>query len=91
MSIATITYVKKPLYVEAVRISRTNFEEIIAWCGGKKCWTFKTPYIKVPVHNPRDKRQTMAFVGNWILQTERGFKVYTNRTFRESFDKAVGQ
>lgn len=86
--IDTQKYIRKPLYVDAVRITTANFEEIAAWCqgeiqengpSGKKC-------IKVRVHNPKNIRQTQAVVGDWLLYTERGYKVYTNKAFHASFD-----
>ena len=92
MSVATDQYIRKPLYVAAVRITNGNFEEIAAWCQGEILQddapgqgTGKQ-YIHVRVHNPKNTRQTKAFVGDWLLYTERGYKVYTNKAFHASFD-----
>jgi hypothetical protein len=93
MSVSTTQYVRKPLYVDAVRITNGNFEEIAEWCQGEikhdevsGTGTGKK-YIKIRVHNPKNPRQTMAFVGDWLLYTERGYKVYTNKAFHASFDE----
>ena len=43
-------------------------------------------YIRIRVHNPQSKKQTMAFVGDWILYTEQGYKIYTDRAFQSNFD-----
>lgn len=43
-------------------------------------------YIRIRVHNPQSKKQTMAFVGDWILYTEQGYKIYTDRAFQANFD-----
>ena len=93
MGITTARYVKKPLYVEAVHITNANFAEVAKWCKG---WirTEHDPldsastkkYIKLETHNPINKRQTKAYVGDWLLKTSRGFKIYTDKAFRESFD-----
>ena len=45
-------------------------------------------YIKVRVVRPANDRQTMAFVGDWILYAGTGYKVYTDRAFQKSFSKA---
>lgn len=45
-------------------------------------------YIRIRVHNPQSSRQTKAFVGDWILYTEMGYKIYTERAFEENFDLA---
>lgn len=44
-------------------------------------------YIKVRVQRPANDRQTQAFVGDWILYAGTGYKVYTDRAFKKSFDK----
>lgn len=92
MAIATEKYIRKPLYVDAVRITHKNFEEMAAWCQGE-IQQDEVPgegssklYIKVRVHNPKNPRQTKAFVGDWILYTDRGYKIYTNKAFHASFD-----
>lgn len=93
MSVSTEQYIRKPLYVAAVRITNGNFEEIAAWCQGEILQddvpgqgTGKQ-YIHVRVHNPKNTRQTKAYVGDWLLYTERGYKVYTNKAFHASFDE----
>ena len=43
-------------------------------------------YIRIRVHNPQSVRQTKAFVGDWILYTERGYKIYTDKAFKDNFN-----
>jgi hypothetical protein len=92
MSVTTTKFIRKPLYVDAVRITRENFNDVAAWCQGEiqrdeipGKGTSK-PYIRIRVHNPKNPRQTKAFVGDWLLYTERGYKVYTKKAFHASFD-----
>lgn len=42
-------------------------------------------YIHLRVHNPQSSRQTKAFVGDWLLYTERGYKIYTDKAFKDNF------
>jgi hypothetical protein len=93
MGIATEKYIRKPLYVDAIRVTPENFDEVVAWCQGEaqveeipSSGTTKK-YIKIRVHNPKNPRQTKAFIGDWVLYTERGYKVYTTKAFRAAFDK----
>lgn len=44
-------------------------------------------YIRIRVHNPQSAKQTKAFVGDWILYTDKGYKIYTDRAFQLNFDK----
>lgn len=44
-------------------------------------------YIQVDVINPRSLRQSRAYVDDWVLGTETGYKIYTARAFENSFDE----
>jgi hypothetical protein len=95
MSVSTTQYIRKPLYVDAVRVTGENFDDIAAWCQGKvkedddpEKGTGKK-YIHVRVHNPINPRQTRAYFGDWILYTEKGYKIYTNPAFRAAFDEVT--
>jgi hypothetical protein len=95
----TQRYVRKPLFVDAVQVTEDNFLDIARWCFGEILNNDDTPvaegqgvepskqYIHVRVHNPKNPRQTKAFVGDWILYTERGYKVYTTKAFLANFVK----
>jgi hypothetical protein len=92
MEVTTQKYIRKPLYVDAVRVTAANFDDIVAWCQGE-VQVDEIPgsgvtkkFIKVRVHNPKNPRQSKAFIGDWLLYTERGYKVYTNKAFHGSFD-----
>lgn len=99
MEVTTQKYIRKPLYVEAVQVTLENFVDVAKWCHGEiKDYNDKTlvgaeaenplteRYIHVRVHNPKSVRQSKAFIGDWLLYTERGYKVYTQRAFKNSFD-----
>lgn len=81
---------KKPLIVEAVRVSASNFNEVAGWCQGTIETGDGSEYIKVHVLNPMNDRQTRAFVGDWILYAGRGFKVYKDKAFTGAFDALSG-
>lgn len=95
MGVNTEKYIRKPLYVDAVRVTETNFNELVGWCQGEvefeeggRDGAAGRKYIKIRVHNPKGPRQTKAFVGDWILYTDRGYKIYTNKAFKAAFDPA---
>ncbi len=89
----TEKYVRKPFYVEAVRVTAENMAEVASWCGGTIEHQLPTnvrpefDYIKVNVERPTHPRQTMAAIGNWVLRVGTSFKVYTNTSFMSTFDK----
>lgn len=82
-------YTRKPFEIEAVQVTEQNFGEVAAWCKGEIVTTAKGEtserHIKVRVHRPLTERQTMAFPGDWVLFAGKGFKVYTDKAFVQSF------
>lgn len=104
--IRTTKYVRKPLFVDAILITNENFGEVARWCQGEIRTRAEellvdqnsddpripsTCFIHVRVHSPKNMRQTKAFVGDWLLHTEKGYKVYTGKAFELSFDLANGK
>lgn len=94
----TKKYVRRPLYVEAVQVREDNFADIVRWCFGRVQNIDGSPveptaeldphkqYINVRVLDPKNARQRMAYLGDWILYTERGYKVYAPKAFQANFD-----
>ncbi|QGJ88052.1 hypothetical protein SEA_AVAZAK_75 [Gordonia phage Avazak] len=94
----TQTFQRKPFQVEAVQITEENFEMVADWCGGSIV-TVQEPsvkqllpgepkrFIQVSVTRPLTKRQTEAYVGDWILFASKGYKVYANRPFLKNFEE----
>lgn len=99
MEIVTQRFIRKPLYVDAVEVTEENFRELARWCQGKILKSDGSPldkteepepkacFIHVRVHHPKNSRQTKAFVGDWLLYTELGYKVYTPGAFEGAFDR----
>ena len=92
----TQQYQRKPIIVEAVRVTEENFTEVAHWCQGAivgkhglslgKLSEDQTKFIKVRVINPQRVRQTKAYVGDWVLYSEyNGYKVYTDGAFHNAF------
>lgn len=96
-TVVATKYVRKPLYVDAVQVTEENFGDVALWCmgditrnDGADNPTYeddpKAHHIRIRVHNPQSQRQTKAFVGDWILYTDRGYKIYTEKAFKDNFD-----
>lgn len=81
----TQKFIRKPFEIEAVQVTAENMEEVAAWCTGLIQNEPKGHYIKVQVHYPLTPRQTKAFVGDWVLKSKKGYKVYTDSAFQTSF------
>jgi hypothetical protein len=80
-------YVRKPVYVDAIRVTDDNMETLKDWCSGEIRSDPPAWYIAVDVHTPKNERQTKAYVGDWLLSTDKGFKIYTDKAFRENFTR----
>jgi len=86
MTLEVQRYTHVPLYVQAVPVTAENIEEVATWCGG----TLQTDdemklYIKVATIRPLRDRQTMAYVGDYVLKTDVGHKIYTKKAFVRGF------
>lgn len=84
----THKFARKTFYVDAVRVSEANINEVAEWCGG----TIKEDetghaFLSVEVNRPLTERQTQAFIGDWVLFAGTGYKVYTPKAFDKSFEK----
>lgn len=80
-------FVHKPFQVQAIRVTEENLQTVETWCGGNIQTHPKTgnKFIKVAIYRPISMRQTMAFVGDWILQSPTGFRVYPDVAFHKHF------
>lgn len=94
----TETYQRKTFEVQAVQVTEENFHEVAEWCNGQIITPQEpqmalegmesTPksYILVFVHRPLTPRQGQAHIGDWVLWTLKGFKVYTDAAFHKNFE-----
>lgn len=87
-------FIRKSFPVDAVRVTVDNLEEVAKWCSGeiRDDTTEDNPsghskMIWVMVQYPMNDRQSKAYVGDWVLYSGRGYKVYTDRGFRKVFDE----
>lgn len=82
-------YMRNPLYVHAEQVSASNMATLAEWCGGTIQSDAKAKaFIKVNVLRPTQVRQGQAYVGDWILKTESGYKVYGDKAFQKDFVEA---
>lgn len=92
--IEPVKYARKPFEVDAVRVTAENMAEVATWCRGEVSLEGELPqqtqHIKIEVNNAINERQTMAFVGDWVLKAGKGFKIYTAKAFNKSFVKVDG-
>lgn len=79
--------------IDVVQVGPENEAAVAEWCGGE---IHATPpeqglkrYIKVDVPGAKNKRQTMAFHGDWILSNGKGWKVYTTDALWRDFEDVV--
>lgn len=79
-------WTRKPFDVEAVQVTKENYDEVAKWCQGTVVTgEGEGDYIKVRVLRVINERQTRAYVGDWVLYAGTGYKVYTDKAFRKSF------
>jgi len=93
----TEKFIRKPFAVDAIQVTSENMQEVAQWCQGEILTTEaseKRPaenYINVRVVRPLSPRQTRAFVGDWVLYSGTGYKVYTPKAFDRGFEPVFKQ
>lgn len=86
MTLEVKKFVQNPLYANAVLVTEENMAELSQWCEGAILSSHEgIPFIKVTVIRSKHERQSQAFVGDWVLRTQFGYKVYTPKAFERSF------
>jgi hypothetical protein len=90
----TSRWVRKNSNVEAVRLNRAEIHKIAFWCGGTIMATDSggregagTLFIQLPFKSNYNK-PNRAFMGDWILKDDDGFKIYSHEAFQNVFLKA---
>lgn len=82
----TAKYVRKPFNVEAVQLSEENFDLVLAWTrGAVETTDGGERFIRVRTQNPLDERQKRAYVGDWVLKANGGFKIFPHKNFKRNF------
>jgi hypothetical protein len=90
--IQIVAMIRKPFYVNAVLVTEENIENVATWCNGTivliernrsknliKC-------VQIEDRRAQADWQRQARVGDWVVSAGKGFKVYTNKALRASFD-----
>lgn len=86
-------YARNSFEVEAVQVTAENLNEVAEWCDGEVRYTvdeernIKDAHVKVKIPRVTRERQRQAFVGDWVLKSDSGFKVYTKAAFASCFHK----
>jgi len=90
MTLAIGKFVHRPVYVDAVQVTSENMGEVAEWCDGSivAAKGEVAIHIKVSVLRPKRIRETTAFVDDWVLKTNQGYKVYHKTAFKNSFNPA---
>lgn len=79
-------FVRRPFAVRGVQVTEENIHEVSEWVGGEvKLNGAGKQYIQVDVKHALNDKQKQAFIGDWVLNTKKGNKVYMDRAFKANF------
>lgn len=84
----TNTYQRKPLTVEAVQVTEENLYEVAKWCEGdvRTHGATNKKFIQVDVLHPLNPKQTKAMIGEWVLKSDQGYKIYSDAAFKKGWE-----
>ena len=83
------SYITKPVYVKAVRITEDNLEAVAAWCKGRIMEEEQNgvtvQYVKTRVFRKLPERYTKGFPGDLIVKRGSEYKSFTTAAFLETY------
>lgn len=88
-------YKKKPVVIEAVRISERNYHEVAFWCHGEITNNIEDETDAIGSIRPAIEIKTLegrmvADVGDWVIRGVKGeFYPCKNDIFRETYEPQV--
>lgn len=86
-SLQTVAVVRKTFTAEAVQITDDNIIDVSNWSGARIKETDGGILLRLDTGVPKASRQaTTAGVGDWIVCTGEGFKIYRGRSFDHTFE-----
>lgn len=82
-----VRLVRKPFYVMARRVTPENMDDVAAWCRGKVEVDPNdgAKYIQVPVTTARKEVKRRAYVGEWVVRADAGFRAYLHENLFRTF------
>jgi hypothetical protein len=89
MSVEIRHLTRTPFDVKAVQVTSENIHEVAAWCGGEVLESPRDLYIKLTIPDAKSSVRTSAFPGDWILLSEQGYRVYTEKAKNANFTEKV--
>jgi hypothetical protein len=75
-------FIRKAFTVDAIRVDEHNVVTVAKWCGGKA--TFNQ-FVTLKTILPNFGGRGIANPGDWVVRTNKGFKVYNHKQFCDTF------
>lgn len=82
-------FMRIPFFVQGYCVTEEDMQDIAKWCEGHVITTSAGSFIRVPVLRPTHKKQTEAYIGDWVIvsNSHKGlvYKVYTQEWLDKTF------
>lgn len=85
MPVVVQLFTRTPFDVQAVQVTTDNIAEIAVWCNGTIHEGVKSLYIKLEIPDAKSSVRQQAFPGDWILLSDQGYRIYTERALESNF------
>lgn len=81
-------YQRRPvtIVVEAVQITEENLYDIAKWCDGDVRSYKGKKFVQVDVLHPLSPEHSKARVGDWVLKSEQGYKIFNDQAFKKGWE-----
>lgn len=90
----TQKFTRKPVAIEAVQVSPTNYEEVAAWCKGTATLanyrlmgeTHEMGAVLLGKQGPKNDQVYTVLIGQWITKHHKTFRTWSKKQFEATFD-----
>jgi len=83
-----VQFVRKPEFITGIQVTKVNIHDVAQWCKGVVIDHDTNHFILVPVINPKTHTASRAYIGAWVVQTDKGvFRVYRSKDLNRGFER----
>src|SRR5687768_8446525 len=91
----TQKFTRKPIAIEAVQVSLTNYKEVAEWCKGAATLanyrlmgeTHEMGAVLLGKQGPKNDQTYTVLIGQWITKHHKTFRTWSKKQFEATFVK----
>lgn len=80
-------HIRKNIVANATQVTPQNISKVADWCKGYIQTGGGNPFIRLKeTRSTSGHDRSIAEIGDWVIRDKNGFKILTDRSFREKYE-----